>query len=181
LTRITLLKKSTAVLPLKTGTKIAAIGKPAAQFRSGIGSAYVKPISAVTPLQGLTARGGATNVRYADGSDVATAVKAAKAAKVAIVFVSDARAESTDVSCLTLECGDSKLGDQDALVRSVAAANPNTVVVLETGGPTGTTRFPDSSRKPSRSSAGAKISSARSPASSMSSRSRPSANSPPVR
>ncbi|RFU42558.1 glycosyl hydrolase [Actinomadura logoneensis] len=132
---VTLLRNTGGVLPLKSGTRIAVIGKPAAQVRSGIGSAYVKPVSSVTPLQGLTARAGAKNVVYRDGTDVAAAVKAAKAAKVAVVVVADARAEDADLSCLTLRCGEGKLGDQDKLVTAVAAANPNTVVVLQTGGP----------------------------------------------
>ncbi|MEV4254695.1 glycoside hydrolase family 3 C-terminal domain-containing protein [Spirillospora sp. NPDC049652] len=132
---ITLLRNTGGVLPLKAGAKIAVIGKPAAQVRSGIGSAYVKPVSSVTPLKGLTTRAGAKNVVYRDGTDVAAAVKAAKAAKVAVVVVADARAEDADLSCLTLRCGDGKLGDQDKLVTAVAAANPNTVVVLQTGGP----------------------------------------------
>jgi beta-glucosidase len=36
--------------------------------------------------------------------------------------------------CLTLECPKA-YGDQDSLIRQVAAANPNTIVLLETGGP----------------------------------------------
>jgi beta-glucosidase len=39
-----------------------------------------------------------------------------------------------DRACLSLECP-SYLGDQDALIRKVAAANRNTVVVIESGGP----------------------------------------------
>ncbi|WP_034488454.1 beta-glucosidase family protein [Actinomadura oligospora] len=132
---ITLLKNTSGVLPLKAGTKIAVIGKPAAQVRSAVGSAYVKPVSSITPLKALTTRAVAKNVTYRDGTDVAAAVKAARAAKAAVVFVADARAEDADVTCLTLRCGDGKLGDQDALVTAVAKANPNTVVVMQTGGP----------------------------------------------
>ncbi|MFC5183026.1 beta-glucosidase family protein [Actinomadura harenae] len=132
---ITLLKNAGGVLPLKTGAGIAVIGKPAAQVRSATGSAYVKPVSAVTPLKALTTRAGTRNVTYRDGTDVAAAVKAARAAKVAVVFAADARAEDADVACLALRCGDGRLGDQDALVTAVAKANPNTVVVLQTGGP----------------------------------------------
>jgi beta-glucosidase len=53
---------------------------------------------------------------------------------VAVVFVRDFMTEGVDRSCLTLECP-ADFGNQDALIRSVAAANPHTVVVLETGGP----------------------------------------------
>jgi beta-glucosidase len=57
------------------------------------------------------------------------AVKAARAARVAIVFASDFSSEGTDHTSLTLP------GDEDALIQAVAAANPRTVVVLNTGGP----------------------------------------------
>ena len=39
-----------------------------------------------------------------------------------------------DRSCLSLECPPA-FGDQDALIEAVAAANPRTVVVIESGGP----------------------------------------------
>ena len=54
---------------------------------------------------------------------------------MAIVFASDNQTEFVDKPCLTLQCGHPQKGDQDGLIRTVAAANPNTVVVLETGGP----------------------------------------------
>ncbi|WP_067808068.1 glycoside hydrolase family 3 C-terminal domain-containing protein [Actinomadura formosensis] len=135
---ITLLKNTGGVLPLNTGTKVAVIGRAADQFRSGIGSMYVKPTSTTTPLQGIIARAGAGNVTYNDGSDPQAAADTARAAQVAVVVAADARAEDADVTCLTLKCGTAKdqtLGDQDALIDAVAAANPNTVVVLQTGGP----------------------------------------------
>src|SRR5205807_1616686 len=71
--------------------------------------------------------------RDADGSDATTAAAAARAADVAVVFVGDYETEGADRACLTLECPNN--GDQDGLVEAVAAAQPNTVVVLETGGP----------------------------------------------
>jgi len=58
------------------------------------------------------------------------AIDAARAADVATVFVNDIRTEGADLPTLALP------GDQDALIQAVAAANPNTVVVLDTGGPT---------------------------------------------
>jgi beta-glucosidase len=64
-----------------------------------------------------------------DPALVAQAVAAARAAKVAVVFVSDRTGEGTDRTSLALP------GDQDALVAAVAKANPHTVVVLNTGGP----------------------------------------------
>jgi beta-glucosidase len=58
------------------------------------------------------------------------AIDAARASDVAVVLVNDIRTEGADVPSLELP------GDQDALIEAVAAANPNTVVVLDTGGPT---------------------------------------------
>lgn len=57
------------------------------------------------------------------------AVDAARAADVTVVVVNDVRTEGADLTSLALP------GDQDALVRAVAAVNPRTVVVLHTGGP----------------------------------------------
>lgn len=57
------------------------------------------------------------------------AVAAAKQAEVAVVFVADHVSEGADRTDLKLP------GDQDALVEAVAAANPNTIVVLHTVGP----------------------------------------------
>jgi len=57
------------------------------------------------------------------------AAKAAASAQVAIVFVQQWMAEGHDAATLSLPDG------QDQLVTAVAAANPNTIVVLETGGP----------------------------------------------
>jgi beta-glucosidase len=54
---------------------------------------------------------------------------AAKASDVAVVFAADFSAETFDRPNLSLP------GDQDALIAAVAAANPRTVVVLNTGGP----------------------------------------------
>ena len=53
---------------------------------------------------------------------------------MAIVVAADYQSEGADRACLSLECP-SVHGDQDALIAQVAAANPKTIVVLETGGP----------------------------------------------
>jgi len=63
------------------------------------------------------------------GDDIAQAVAAAKASDVAVVFAADFSAETFDRPNLSLP------GNQDALIAAVAAANPRTVVVLNTGGP----------------------------------------------
>ena len=63
------------------------------------------------------------------GDAIAEAVAAARACQVAVVFAADYSAETFDRPSLSLP------GDQDALIAAVAAANPRTVVVLNTGGP----------------------------------------------
>ncbi len=65
------------------------------------------------------------------GDAIAQAVAAARASKVAVVFAADYSAETFDRPDLSLP------GDQNALIAAVAAANPHTVVVLNTGGPGG--------------------------------------------
>jgi beta-glucosidase len=60
---------------------------------------------------------------------IAEAVQAAKRATVAVVFVANKDTEAIDRKTLALP------GHQDRLVEAVAAANPRTVVVLNTGGP----------------------------------------------
>ncbi len=60
---------------------------------------------------------------------IAEAVSAAKRADTAVVFVANKDSEAADRTGLALP------GYQDKLVEAVAAANPRTVVVLDTGGP----------------------------------------------
>ncbi|MFH8253208.1 glycoside hydrolase family 3 protein [Microbacterium sp. B2969] len=61
--------------------------------------------------------------------DVVAAADLARESDVAVVWVRSRESEQQDSATLTLP------RDQDALVRAVAAANPNTVVVLGTGLP----------------------------------------------
>ena len=60
---------------------------------------------------------------------IATAVHAARRARVAVVFASDWNSEGYDRPTLALP------GAADALISAVAAANRRTIVVLNTGGP----------------------------------------------
>ena len=85
----------------------------------------------MAPLDGITARAAATGstVTYADGSDLAAAAATAAAADVAVVFGYYQEGEFADRPNISLD------GGGDALIAAVAAANPNTVVVLQTGGP----------------------------------------------
>jgi beta-glucosidase len=131
---ITLLENRRHTLPLGAVKKIAVIGAPATTFVTGGGSGNVKPFAFQDPLSAIRKRAKGSNVVYDDGSDPARAAAAAKAADVAIVFAADYDSEGTDRRCLTLECPNVH-GDQDSLIERVAGAQPNTVVVLETGGP----------------------------------------------
>ncbi|MBV9212662.1 MAG: glycoside hydrolase family 3 C-terminal domain-containing protein [Actinobacteria bacterium] len=133
---ITLLRNR-HLLPLRRRRlkSIAVIGSPATKFVTGGGSGNVSPFSYASPLAAIRrAAGRKVNVSYDDGADPATAAAHAKASSVAIVFAADYETEGADRQCLTLECPNA-YGDQDSLIQSVAAANPRTVVVLETGAP----------------------------------------------
>ncbi len=66
---------------------------------------------------------------YDRGIDPDAAAAAASKANVAIVFVLQHTHEGGDLETLSLQDG------QDALVAKVAAANPHTIVVLESGDP----------------------------------------------
>ena len=81
------------------------------------------------PLAAITKLAKGAKVTYRNGDYVSEAVTAARKADVAIVFATAWRAEGTDVPDLSLPHG------QDELIAAVAAANPHTIVVLETGGP----------------------------------------------
>jgi beta-glucosidase len=149
-----LLKNDGGVLPLTgQGQKVAVIGpgagvQGAGQFYNGGGSSHIPEAGnksdVVSPLQGITQRAQAQGdtVVYADGSSQADAVAAASASDVAIVFVGSQDSEGNDRPTLDVTSGNCTLFgcanqpvDQDALIAQVAAANPHTVVVLNTGGP----------------------------------------------
>jgi beta-glucosidase len=93
---------------------------------SGWGDAVYFPSS---PLKEIERKAKAAHVTYADGGDLAAAVESARHAEVAIVFVNQFMMEGRDAASLALP------DHQDALVAAITAANPRTIVVLETGGP----------------------------------------------
>jgi len=140
---IVLLKNAGNQLPLNAATvkSIALIGSHAdTSMLSGGGSAQVDPPGGgasrfggpavwfpTSPLKAIRAKAPKAKVEYNDGTDLAAAAALAKASEVAIVFVNQPTSEGRDLRSLTLP------DDQDKLVTAVAAANPHTVVVLETG------------------------------------------------
>ena len=82
----------------------------------------------VSPLQGIQAAApSGTTVTYNDGSSDTSAASAAAAASVAVVFANLGESEGSDLSSIDLGT------TQDNLITAVAAANPNTIVVLNTG------------------------------------------------
>jgi beta-glucosidase len=128
-----LLKNDGSLLPLGAGTSsIAVIGADGSTspMSDGGGSAGVTATSVVSPLQGIQTRAGSgvTVTSYA-GTDPTQAAATAKAAQVAIVFADNFETEGADLSTISLQ------DNQDAYIAAVAAANPNTIVVLNTGGP----------------------------------------------
>ena len=153
-----LLKNAGNQLPLNASTlqSIAVIGSNAdAYVLSGGGSAEVQPIgggitgpqpcppcwATVTwdpssPLKAIQAMVPNAKVPYEDGSDASFAASVAASSQVAIVFVSQWASEGMDETSLSLtDLTSATPIDQDALVEAVAAANPHTIVVVESGGP----------------------------------------------
>jgi beta-glucosidase len=96
-----------------------------------------------SPLEAIRAEAPRAEVRFASGADAAAAAALARASDVAIVFGHEWRAEFEDRQDLRLPvlAPPNWPGtiDQEALIRTVAAANRRTVVVLENGGPLVTT------------------------------------------
>jgi beta-glucosidase len=82
-----------------------------------------------SPLRALTAKLPSSKVTYVSGDDQAAAASAAKGADIAIVFAYQHESEGMDLKSLDLS------EDQNKLIETVAAANPKTIVVLETGSP----------------------------------------------
>jgi beta-glucosidase len=126
-----LLKNSGSVLPLSSSTKsVAVIGADASSspLTAGGGSAGVNSSGTVTPLQGITAAApSGVTVSYNDGSSDSSAASLAASSSVAVVFVSNDESEGSDLTSIDLSSAD------NSLISAVAAANPHTVVVLNTG------------------------------------------------
>ncbi len=137
-----LLKNEKEILPLKASSlkSIAIIGPHADEgMISGGGSAQVdapgRPNAGwqahvwfpTSPMKAVMAKAPNADVKFASGENISHAVALAKKSDVAIVFVYCWMAEGMDLDTLTLP------DKQDEIVAAVAAANPKTIVVLETG------------------------------------------------
>jgi beta-glucosidase len=151
---IVLLKNSRNVLPLAAGVRSVVLigghadvgvicGGGSAQVDAPGGSvvpppppgknpmdAFMHPVwLPSSPLRAITAKLPSAKVSYVSGDDLAAAAAAAKQADVAIVFAYQWESEGMDLPTLSLAA------EQNKLIETVAAANPKTIVVLETGSP----------------------------------------------
>lgn len=147
---IVLLKNDHDVLPIDPSRvhSIAMIGGHAdVGMLSGGGSAQVDPPGGnaimppgkgatiwqehiwfpTSPLKALRAKLPNTKIDFDPGSDPQSAATLAKNSDLAIVFASQWESEDMDLPSLALS------GNQNALIEQVTAANPHTIVVLETG------------------------------------------------
>lgn len=147
---IVLLKNEQSVLPIDPSKvhSIAVIGGHAdVGMISGGGSAQVDPPGGnaimppgqgaprwqeqvwfpTPPLKALREKLPNTKIDFDPGTDMQSAANLAAHSDLAIVFAYQWESEGMDVPNLSLP------GDQNALIEKVAAANPRTIVVLETG------------------------------------------------
>lgn len=136
---IQLLKNDDGLLPLKKGQKVAIIGEMAKAPRyQGAGSSVINPTKMENAYDNLVELG--VDVTYAQGYKkgteqvddalVAEALAAAKAADVAVVFAGlteEFEGEGYDRANIEMPA------NHNQLIEQVAAANPNTVVVLAGG------------------------------------------------
>ena len=134
---IVLLENDGGLLPLDDGAvrRLALIGPEADELRDGGGSSQIDEFRVTTPQQALVDRLGPDRVVFDDGSDRARAAELARTADVAVVVVGDRMSEGYDKTSLDLNADQSDRIDRNALIEAVAAAQPRTVTVLQTGGP----------------------------------------------
>ncbi len=147
---IVLLKNANGQLPLAADKvrTIAVIGSHAdVGVLSGGGSAQVDPMGGnpvpqppnagifervvwhrSSPLKAIRDKAPHADVQFNSGAEPLEAARLAKSSDLAIVFVNQPSSEGSDHPSMSLP------NHQDDLVAAVAAANPHTIVVLETGG-----------------------------------------------
>jgi beta-glucosidase len=157
-----LLQNNNNLLPLNASAikSIAVIGNHADTYvLSGGGSAQVSPNGQAlvqsaqpcppcwanvvwdpsSPLQAIQAMAPGATVSFNDGTNISSAATLAQSSQVAILFVTVWSSEGMDQPSIDIRTIDQAQitypGSQDALVAAVVAANPNTIVVLENGGP----------------------------------------------
>jgi beta-glucosidase len=147
---IVLLKNDHAILPIDPSQvhSIAIVGGHAdVGMISGGGSAQVDPPGGnaimppgkggtvwqehiwfpTSPLKALRAKLPNTKIDFDPGTDPQSAAKLARKSDLAIVFAYQWESEDMDLPSLSLSA------DQNALIEQTVAANPHTIVVLESG------------------------------------------------
>lgn len=136
------LLRNNGVLPLKGVASVAVIGRSAREpYFQGGGSSNVNPTRVDAPWDALRQHGAAIRWAYAEGYPadgalrqelIDEAVRVAAEAEVALVFAALpplSESEGYDRASLDLPPA------QVALIRAIAAAQPNTVVILNNGAP----------------------------------------------
>src|SRR5262249_4359131 len=116
---------SSAVTPPGGYAEVVKIGGAHAGM-SAARNLYLFPSSPVTELKKLLPK---AHIEFDPGMSPSEAAMTARRMDVAIVFAIRVEGEGFDNADLSLPWG------QDAVIEAVAAANPNTIVVLETGNP----------------------------------------------
>lgn len=136
------LLKNNGLLPLKHPKHIAIIGRSAetAHFQGG-GSSHINPTLVDSPIQELHKLAGKVELTFAEGysSDGRTdpmlidrAVKLARSAEVALIYVALPESKESE----GYDRRDLDLTEQQVnLIKTVSAAQPKTVVILNNGAP----------------------------------------------
>lgn len=110
------------------GEQGPALSRPV--FGKGVWAGFIsEQYHRSSPLEAIQSVAKDAKVFFRDGRYIADAVEKARQSDVVIVFATQWTTEGLDVPDLSLPNG------QDELIAAVAAANPRTIVVLETGGP----------------------------------------------
>jgi beta-glucosidase len=136
------LLKNNGILPLKNQQHIAVIGRAAkeAHFQGG-GSSHINPTQVDNPFKELQKLAGDAELSFVDGyladasfnkALIKEAVKTARSADVALLYLAlpeSKESEGYDRSDLDLT------PQQVALIKSVTAIQPKTVVILNNGAP----------------------------------------------
>lgn len=133
---IVLIKNDGAALPLSSECRLAVIGEMAEIPRYRLeGSALVNPTMQDIPLKEIQKHCTLEvqyTAGYGSGGNLQEAVKIASGVDAVVIFAGltqGMEAEGHDRKHLSLP------EEQNILIREVAAANPNTIVVLANGGP----------------------------------------------
>jgi beta-glucosidase len=136
------LLKNTGSLPLKAQIKVAVIGRTATEAHyQGNGSSHINPTQLDSPLSCLRVAAPQASFNYTEGYPVddrqdsvmiTDSVELAKASDVALLFIGlpgYIESEGYDRHSLDLTA------QQQVLIQTVAAAQPNRVVILNNGAP----------------------------------------------